>query len=90
MPPNWTATAGTLSISPFHYKAGTESLRWNWNGGSVITVANPGITAAHVTDYYKNTCDFWVWNGAAVPGGKLRVEVMKAATAQYWFDFHLD
>jgi chondroitin-sulfate-ABC endolyase/exolyase len=90
VPPNWTATAGTLSISPLHYKAGTESLRWNCTNGSVITIANPGITAADVTDYYKNTCDFWVWNGTAVPGGKILAEFMNGSTAQYWFEFYLD
>lgn len=91
MPANWVSSPGaTLSISPLHYKAGTQSLRWDWVGGSVLTVTNPGITAADVTDFYKNTCDFWVWNGTAVPGGKLRVEFMNGATAQYWFDFYLD
>jgi chondroitin-sulfate-ABC endolyase/exolyase len=90
VPANWTATGGALSMSPLHYKAGVQSLRWDWSGGSVLTVANPGISAADVTDFYKNTCDFWVWNGAAVPGGKLRVEFLNGATAQYWFDFHLD
>lgn len=90
VPANWTATGGTLSISPLHYKAGTQSLRWDWSDGSVITVANPGITAADVPDFYKNTCDFWVWNGTAAPGGKLRVEFLNGTTAQYWFDFYLD
>lgn len=90
VPANWTASAGTLSISPFHYKLGTESLRWDWNGGSVITVTNPNITAADVTNFAKNTCDFWVWNGSAVPGGQLKIEFMNGAAAQYWFEFNLN
>lgn len=90
VPANWTASAGALSISPFHYKMGTESLRWDWNGGSVITVTNPNITAADVTDFAKHTCDFWVWNGSAIPSGQLKIEFMNGATAQYWFEFNLD
>lgn len=90
LPSNWTASTGTLSISPNHYKMGSESLRWDWSGGDTITISSPGITAADVLLYAKNTCDFWVWNGTAVSGGKLRVEFMNGSTAQYWFDFYLD
>lgn len=90
VPANWTATSGTLSISPHHYKLGAESLRWDWNSGSVLTVDTPGIPSADVWDFNKNTCHFWIWSGTAIPGGKLRVEFMNGTTAQYWFDFHLD
>ncbi|HEX7262275.1 MAG TPA: chondroitinase family polysaccharide lyase, partial [Luteolibacter sp.] len=90
VPANWAASAGSLSISPNHYKLGSKSLRWNWTGGDVITISNPGINAPDVLDYYKNTCDFWMWNGTAMPGEKLRVEFMDGGAAQYWFDFYLD
>lgn len=90
VPANWTANNGGLSISGNHYKMGSQSLRWEWNAGDVITIDSPGINAADVTNFYKHTCDFWVWNGAAQPGSKLRVEFMNGSTAQYWFDFYLD
>ena len=51
VPANWTASSGTLSISPHHYKLGAESLRWDWNSGSVITVDTPGIPSADVVDF---------------------------------------
>lgn len=90
VPANWTASTGTLAISDHHYKLGSQSLRWDWSGGGVITVSSPGIPSADVKDFYKNTCDLWVWNGTAIPGGKLRVEFRNGSTAQYWFDFQLD
>ena len=90
VPANWTASNGGLSISDHHYKMGSQSLKWDWTGGDVITIDNPAINAADVTDYYKHTCDFWVWNGTPQPGSKIRVEFMNGATAQYWFDYYLD
>jgi autotransporter-associated beta strand protein len=90
VPANWAAGSGSLSISGDHSKMGAQSLRWNWTGGDFITVSSPGIVAADVTNFYKHTCDLWVWNGSALPGGKLRVEFRNGSTAQYWFDFNLD
>lgn len=90
VPANWAADSGNLSISGDHSKIGAESLRWDWTGGDFITVSSPEIVAADVTNFYKHTCDLWVWNGTALPGGKLRVEFLNEETAQYWFDFNLD
>ena len=90
VPANWAAGSGSLSISGDHSKMGVQSLRWDWTGGDFITVSSPGIVATDVTSFYKHTCDLWVWNGTALPGGKLRVEFLNGTTAQYWFDFNLD
>ena len=76
VPANWTASSGALTISGNHSKIGTQSLRWDWSGGESITVSSPGINAADVTNFYKNTCDLWIWNGTALPGGKLGIEFM--------------
>lgn len=88
LPTDWNVSTGTLSISPHHYKMGSESLRWDWVGGDTITVSPPGINTADVIDTKKGTCDFWVWNGT--PGGKIKVEFMNGTTAQYWFEFNLN
>lgn len=91
VPSNWTVSAGSLTTSSAHYKLGTRSLQWNWTANSVLTVTNPGIAAAEVTDFYQHTCDLWVHNPGALPGQKLRFEFVSAnGTAQYHFDFHLD
>ena len=90
VPANWVASTGTLSISGNHYKMGSQSLRWDWTGGDVITVSNPGIAAGDVLDWGKNTCNFWVWNGAPVPSGKVHVAFMNGGVAQYWFDFYVN
>lgn len=88
---NWTVAAGSLTTSPLHYKLGSRSLQWNWVPGDILTVTNPGIAAADVTDFYQHTCDVWVHNPQALPGQKLQFQFVDAAgTAQYHFDFLLD
>ena len=90
MPTNWATSSGTLAISDHHSKLGSQSLRWDWTGSGIITVSCPGISSANIKDFHKNTCDLWVWNSTAMPGGKLRVEFRNGSTAQYWFGFQLD
>jgi chondroitin-sulfate-ABC endolyase/exolyase len=91
VPTNWTAAAGSLSISSNHYKLGLQSLQWNYGTNDSLTVTNPGITAADVTDYYKHTCDLWVHNPTNLPGQKLVFQfVDSSGTAQYYFDFYLN
>ena len=91
VPTNWTTAAGSLSISSDHYKLGLQSLQWNYGTNDILTVTNPGIAAADVTDYYKHTCDLWVHNPTNLPGQKLVFQfVDSAGTTQYYFDFYLD
>lgn len=90
VPSNWSAASGSLSISGDHWKLGSQSLRWDWTAGDTLTIASPGIPAADVTDFYKHTCDFWVYNPSPVAGGVLTVEFANTAGAtQYAFDFQL-
>lgn len=95
VPANWSATIGSLAISTNHYKAPAnlppQCLQWNYGANDILTVADPGISAADVTDYYKHTCDLWVYNPAPLPGKKLTFQFVSSnGTAQYYFDFYLD
>ena len=91
VPTNWSCSAGTLAISTNHFKLGAQALQWNWTANDIITVTNPGIVAADVTDFYTHTCDLWVHNPVGVSGQKLRFEfVDSGGTVQYYFDFYLD
>ncbi len=91
VPANWSAASGSLAISSNHYKLGSQSLQWNWLTNDILTVTNPGIAAADVTDFYKHTCDFWVHNPTNRPGQKLQIQFLDSGgTAQYYFDFYLD
>jgi hypothetical protein len=91
VPGNWTAALGSLAMSSNHYKLGLQALQWNWVANDILTVTNPAIAAADVTDFYKHTCDLWVHSPAAQPGQKLQFQFQDAAgTSQYYFDFYLN
>jgi chondroitin-sulfate-ABC endolyase/exolyase len=65
VPTNWSVINGSISISNNHAKAGTESLRWDWSAGSVLTIDTPNVISAQVLDFYYNTFKMWVHNEVA-------------------------
>lgn len=91
VPSNWTSSAGSsLSITTNHYKLGSQALQWDWTSNAVLTITDPGIAPADVTDSAKATCDFWVHCPVALPGQRLRVQFYDAVNAlQYSFDVDL-
>ncbi len=87
VPSNWTGS--TLSISPDHYKMGTQSVKWNWNPGAQISIDNPSgmATACHE---YKGGMMLWIYNEVA-KDADLTFEYKDASnTVQYHFNYHLN
>jgi chondroitin-sulfate-ABC endolyase/exolyase len=90
VPTEWNNVAnGSLSLSSDHYKAGHNSLKWNWNAGSVITVNNP--------DQLSENCKssgsaIWAWVYNAVPRtDSLRFNFSNAAgQVKVGFNFKLN
>jgi chondroitin-sulfate-ABC endolyase/exolyase len=65
VPAEWNSvTNGTLGISLDHFKEGQNSLKWNWNAGSVITVNNPDTL--NVNSKNSNGA-IWAWVYNATP-----------------------
>jgi chondroitin-sulfate-ABC endolyase/exolyase len=87
VPANWSVTNGSISISNNHSKVGLESLRWDWNSGSVITIDAPTVISAQVLDFYYNTFKMWVHN--EVPSTDTFTMQFLNATGgvAYWFKF---
>ena len=84
VPPDWSASLGTLAISGKHYKQGVQSLEWNWTGGDSINVSNAAFTAGQ-----RYTVS-WVHNPVAQPGQKLTFQFKDAnGTVQYSFNYNL-
>ncbi len=61
VPDYFTATrAGSLSISPWHYKHGKASLRWDWAKGEELVIHH-GIGDVGRTGGFLNKASFSVW-----------------------------
>ena len=60
-------------------------------GATTMEQLKANIAAADVTDFYKHTCDLWVYNPAPLPGKKATFQFLSSSgTVQYYFDFYLD
>ena len=61
VPDYFTATrAGSLSVSPWHYKHGKVSLRWDWAKGEELVI-HRGIGEVGRTGGFLNRASFSVW-----------------------------
>lgn len=90
VPPNWTSTNGTLTISNAHYKLGSESLKWSWNSNAVITINNPAINSSEVLDYYHHTAELWVYN-SQYSSDHITFEFFDSqGNKSFYFDFKLN
>jgi len=90
VPTEWNNISnGTLGISKDHFKEGRNSLKWNWNAGSVITVNNPDTLSVNS----KNSGAViwaWVYNGTPRPDS-LRFNFSNAAgKVMTGFNFRLN
>ena len=95
VPTGWSyketpAGPNLLATSAKRFKSGASSLHWEWSGGGVITITDPGISAANVGNKDNNTCSFWIWNGEALPEKKLLVQFMADEIVEYSFEVGLD
>jgi chondroitin-sulfate-ABC endolyase/exolyase len=87
LPANWSVTNGSISISNNHSKAGAESLQWDWNAGSIITIDNPSVISAQVLDFYYNTFKMWVHNEVAATDTFTVQFFSSTGAVVYWFKF---
>jgi len=90
VPTEWNnVTNGSLGISPDHFKEGRNSLMWNWNAGSVITVDNPDSLSVN-SKSSGAVIWAWVYNGIPRPDS-LRFNFSNAAgQVMTGFNFRLN
>ncbi|MCB1133086.1 MAG: hypothetical protein KDN05_18325, partial [Verrucomicrobiae bacterium] len=85
VPAGWSVSgSGSLSISADHYRLGAESLRWNWQGGDVLTASGVSIDPAKVLGFYQNTCSLWLYSDAVTSGDELTIEFLNGSGAVQW------
>lgn len=85
VPAGWSVGgSGSLSISPDHYRLGSESLRWSWQGGDVLTASGVSIDPAKVLGFYQNTCSLWLYSDTAATGDELTIEFLDGSGAVQW------
>jgi chondroitin-sulfate-ABC endolyase/exolyase len=87
IPANWSVANGSISMSNNHSKAGAESLQWDWNAGSVLTIDTPSVISAQVLDFYYNTFKMWVHNEVAASDTFTMQFLNSTGGVAYWFKF---
>lgn len=60
VPVGWSVTNGNLSISQYKAKLGSSSLKWDWNGGSVLTAEEATIQSTSAQN--NGGITVWIYN----------------------------
>lgn len=91
VPGHFSATREeSLSISPWHSKHGTNSLRWDWAGGEELVIRH-GIGDVNRTGGYSCRAGFCVWLYMEEPAaGALVFEFREGETVTGSFEFPLE
>ena len=63
VPAGWAASKGVLSCSAEKAKLGQSSLRWQWEGGDLLTTTDPQI--ALTSQANRGGIRFWIYNTVA-------------------------
>ncbi len=89
VPSNWETTPQSiLSISNTHSKLGSQSVKWAWKSGAIITITNPdGLNQA--VQRNRGGMTLWIYNETAVDAA-LRFEFSSASNVEYWFDYQIN
>lgn len=92
VPTGWAVSGGgSLAISGDHYRLGSESFKWTWQGGDVMTAGGVSIDSSKVLDFYHHTCDFWIYSDTVTAGEVLSVEFLDGSNAVQWrFEIQLN
>ncbi|MCW3806392.1 chondroitinase family polysaccharide lyase [Plebeiibacterium marinum] len=89
VPSNWESSDNTLSISTTHCKLGSQSVKWEWNPNSNISIKSP-LGLANACNTYKGGMMLWIYNENA-KNNELLFEFMNSAdVVQYYFTYHID
>ena len=88
VPPSWQPQKGKLTLTEQHYKAGKQSLAWNWNSENAsITVIDTAFK--NVADDDRSTFVIWIYNEKPI-ADQLRFEFKKGTETVTKFTFGLN
>lgn len=62
IPSNWNAGKGKLELSRQHFKSGSQSIAWTWNGAGSgdLEIRDPALS--RVADNSRSTFVVWIYN----------------------------
>lgn len=94
VPTSWVASRpGSLQVSDRHSKHGTHSLRWDWQAGDTLGIAQTlgdlGRVGGYGGYYSKATFGLWLYCEQPV-ADKLVVQFRTGETVGGWFEFPLN
>lgn len=87
---SWVASdPSSLSISNYHYKHGSSSLKWNFKTGDFISVNNLNISLKKSSNL-EPTFVCWIYNEHPIREGKLKFEFSKDGQRACWFEMGMN
>ncbi|MCU4157156.1 T9SS type A sorting domain-containing protein [Carboxylicivirga sp. A043] len=89
VPDNWSVSNGSLSISAYKYKLGSQSVKWQWQSGSIINIDNPS-GMAQACETYKGGMMLWIYNTVAQNNDLTFQYLDNSNTIQYTFTYNLN
>jgi len=88
VPSNWIADGGKLALTDKHFKAGKQSIRWDWKSNKQsLQITDTSFQAVY--DNPRSTFVIWIYNESPI-SDKLVFEFGKSGTTNLSFDFNLN
>lgn len=88
LPNGWQGSDGKLTLSSLHYKAGMQSVRWDWNSkAKSLQIVDTAFQS--VANQPRSTFVFWIYNEKAI-ADKLTFEFKKGNQTASSFTFDLN
>lgn len=87
VPLGWTTKGGSLTVSDRHFKAGKESVRWDWNSNAALQIKDAAFESVAANP--RSSFVIWIYNEKPV-NDSLAFRFGKDGKTAASFRFHLN